>query len=105
MPKFVYAYTGGAMATTPEEQQQAMEAWMGWFGTLGSSVLEVGNPFAAGCTVASDGSVSDGGSAGLTGYSVIEAQDLSAAAAMAKGCPVLAHGGGVEVYEAHPIPS
>ena len=103
MSKFVLAYTGGAMASTPEEQQKAMEAWMAWFGSLGEAVLDVGNPFTSGCTVAADGSTKDGGAAGLTGYSIIEASDLPAAAGMAKGCPVLANGGGVEVYEALPM--
>jgi hypothetical protein len=99
MSKFVLVYTGGAMAGTPEEQQKAMDAWMTWFGSLGEAVLDVGNPFAGSCSVSNDGT-SDGGAAGLSGYSIVEAPDLSAAAGMAKGCPVLVHGGGVEVYEA-----
>ncbi|MGO9456042.1 MAG: YciI family protein [Acidimicrobiales bacterium] len=103
MSKFVLVYTGGAMGASPQEQQQAMEAWMNWFGSLGEAVLDVGNPFVGGCTVATDGSATDGGAAGLTGYSIVEAPDLSAAAGLAKGCPVLTHGGGVEVYEALPI--
>ena len=35
MAKFVYVYAGGQMAETPEAQEQAMQAWMAWFGTLG----------------------------------------------------------------------
>ena len=35
----------------------------------------------------------------LSGYSVLTADSLSGAAALAKGCPVLEHGGSVEVYE------
>jgi len=27
MAKFVYVYTGGQMAGTPEAQEQAMQAW------------------------------------------------------------------------------
>jgi hypothetical protein len=38
--------------------------------------------------------------AGLGGYSIVTADDLAAAAEPAKGCPVLAAGGTVEVYEA-----
>ena len=55
------------------------------------------------CTVSSDGSVSDGGGAGLSGYSIIEASSLSDAADKAKGCPVLTGGGAVEVYESMPV--
>jgi len=103
MAKFLLAYTGGSTPGSPEEQQKVMEAWMGWFGTLGDAVTDMGNPFAGACSVAADGAVSDGGKAGLTGYSIIEAADLAEAAAKAKGCPVLANGGGIEVYEAAPI--
>jgi hypothetical protein len=91
------------MAGTPEEQKQAMEAWGTWFGSLGEAIVDMGSPFAGGCSVAADGSTSDGGAAGLTGYSIVEAPDISAAAGMAKGSPVLAHGGGVEVYEVLPM--
>jgi hypothetical protein len=34
---------------------------------------------------------------------VIEAADLGAASALAEGCPVLANGGSVDVYEAIPV--
>ncbi len=103
MSKYVLVYTGGAMAATPEEQQKAMDAWMGWFGALGSAVVDAGNPFGPGSTVAANGSVTDGGASKLTGYSIIEADSLSAAASQAKGCPVLTSGGSIEVYEAMPI--
>jgi hypothetical protein len=99
MAKFVYVYTGGQLAATPEAQEQAMQAWGVWFATLGSAVTEMGNPFGASTTVKSGGSV-DGGTSGLTGYSVIEASSLDEAAVKADGCPILATGGTVEVYEA-----
>jgi hypothetical protein len=99
MAKFVYAYRGGGMAETEEAQKAAMDAWMGWFGQLGAAILDGGNPFGSSKTVASDGSASDGGQAGLSGYSIVDADSLAAAADMAKGCPVLASGGSVEVYE------
>jgi hypothetical protein len=43
--------------------------------------------------------VSDGAASGLTGYSIPKADNLSAAAKMAKGCPILSGGGSMEVYE------
>jgi hypothetical protein len=100
MGKFVFLYTGGQSADTPEAQQAAMEAWMGWFGTLGDDVVEIGNPFGASSTVLADGSSKDGAAGAMGGYSVISANTLSEAASKAKGCPVLAGGGTVEVYEA-----
>ncbi len=103
MGKFVFLYTGGQMADTPEAQKAAMDAWMGWFGTLGDDILDPGNPFGASSTVTSDGSVQSGAASAMSGYSVISANTLSDAAGKAKGCPVLAGGGTVEVYEAMPI--
>ena len=99
MAKFVYVYIGGQMAETPEAQEQAMQAWGAWFGTLGDSVADVGNPFGDSATVSSGG-VADGGKSGAGGYSIVSAGSLSDATAKAKGCPVLASGGSVEIYEA-----
>jgi hypothetical protein len=99
MGKFVYAYTGGQRAETPAAQQEAMAAWMAWFGTLGDAVLEEGNPFGASASV-KDGGTAGGAVSGLTGYSVITASSLDDATDKAKGCPHLASGGTVEVYEA-----
>ncbi|HXQ90283.1 MAG TPA: hypothetical protein VN768_01925 [Acidimicrobiales bacterium] len=103
MGKFVFLYTGGAMAETPEAQKAAMDAWMGWFGTLGDDIVDHGNPFGASSTVKADGSSEDGAAGGISGYTVISANSLSDAAGKAKGCPVLSSGGTVEVYEAIPM--
>lgn len=99
MTKFVYAYVGGAMAATPQEQQEQMQKWTAWFGTLGGAVSDVGNPFGASATVKDGGSV-EGAASRLGGYSVIEAGSMDEALTKARGCPVLESGGTVEVYEA-----
>jgi len=99
MAKYVYVYTGGQMAQTPEAQEQAMQEWGSWFGTLGAKVVEMGNPFGASATV-KPGGTAQGGSSALGGYSVIQAGSLDEATASAAGCPVLKSGGTVEVYEA-----
>jgi hypothetical protein len=99
MAKFVYAYTGGQAAATPEAQEQVMQQWGAWFGTLGSAVVDMGNPFGASSTVKSGGSAS-GGTSALTGYSIVSAGSLDEANALAADCPVLQSGGTVEVYEA-----
>ncbi|MDP9307342.1 MAG: hypothetical protein M3P15_03430 [Actinomycetota bacterium] len=101
MGKYVFVYKGGGgMPETEEEQQSVMAAWGAWFETLGSAVADMGNPFAGSSSVSPDGSVGNGGGAGLTGYSIITADSLQDATGSAKGCPILARGGSVEVYEA-----
>jgi hypothetical protein len=99
MAKYVLAYRGGGMATTDAEREAAMAAWGGWFGSLGQAVVDAGNPCGASAAVTPGGSVSEGVPAGLTGYTVLGADSLGAASELAKGCPVLANGGSVEVYE------
>jgi hypothetical protein len=103
MAKYLLAYRGGSMAETPEEQEKVMGQWMAWFGELGAAVVDGGAPFGPSSTLGEGGATTDGGSAALTGYSVIEAGDLAAANALAKGCPVLTNGGTVDVYESLPM--
>jgi hypothetical protein len=101
MGKYLLAYRGGAMARTEAEQQAQMAAWGDWFGKLGSAVSDMGAPFAGSAAVSSSGAVNDGVTSGLSGYSVVEADSLSAATDYAKECPLLSDGGAIDVYEAH----
>lgn len=101
MGKFVFAYQGGSAPQSPEEGEKVMAAWMGWFGSLGAAVLDGGNPFGSSKVITSDGAVADGGAGSLTGYSIITADSLDAAAGLAGGCPLLTSGGTVAVYETH----
>jgi hypothetical protein len=94
-------YHGGSHPQTEDEVKQVMNAWGEWFGSMGSAVVDGGNPVGMSSTVKSDGSVaSDGGANPASGYSLVEASSLDDALAKAKGCPILAAGGSVEVAEA-----
>lgn len=101
MADFVLLYSGGSMPETEAEQARVMQAWTDWYTELGAAIKDGGNPFTpAAKTIASDGSVSDGapGPRG-SGYTVLTADSLDAATALAKGSPVLEGGGSVTVYE------
>ncbi len=98
MGNYLFAYKGGGMASTDAEREAAMAAWGNWFQTLGSAVMDPGNPFGPSAAV-SGGAANGGASSGLTGYSVIAADSLDAASRLAEDCPVLANGGSVDVYE------
>jgi hypothetical protein len=102
MAKFLYLYSGGEIAETPEAQEESMRVWTSWFGSLGDSVVDIGNPFSASSTVTAGGA-SNGGTSKLGGYSIVNAESLTEAARKADGCPVLQSGGSVEVYEAVPM--
>jgi len=103
MANYLLAYKGGGMAATDAEREAAMAAWGAWFGELGQAVVDPGNPVGASATVASDGTAGGGVAAGVSGYSVVSADSLEAATGLVKGCPVLAMGGTVEVYEIVPV--
>ncbi len=102
MAKFLFVYHGGGRPpASKEEQAKAMAAWGEWFGSMGKSVINGGNPVGKSWTVKSDGSiVKDGGANPASGYSLIEAKDQDEAVKKAKGCPLLGSGGSVEVAEA-----
>ena len=101
MAKYLFVYHGGSHPETEEEVAAVMDAWGQWFGSMGSAVVDGGNPVGMSSTVNSDGSVSnDGGANPASGYSLIEAANIDEAVAKAKGCPNLSAGGTVEVAEA-----
>jgi len=99
MAKYLLAYTGGSTPAGEQEQAAVMQAWTAWFTQLGAAVVDPGNPCGGSTRLGPDGTVSSGAPSALTGYSIISADGLDAATAAAKGCPVLHHGGAVEVYE------
>jgi hypothetical protein len=103
MATYVLLYKGGRMAETDEERQRVMAAWGKWFGELGPAVADGGNPFGPSASVSPDGNTKQGASSGLSGYSILKADSLDQASQMAKGCPVVADGGTVEVYETFPV--
>lgn len=101
MAKYMFAYSGGKGVADDEAERNAQYAkWGQWFGDLGSAVVDGGAATGTAKTIGPGGSVSDGGSCGLTGYSIVSADSLEAAVELAKGCPVLEIGGAVDVYEA-----
>ncbi len=98
MANYVLVYHGGSMPESPEEGAKVMQAWTAWFGKLGDALVDGGNPASKSRTIAANGSVSDDAS-GPSGYSIIKADSLDAAVALAKGCPVLGGGASVQVVE------
>lgn len=101
MAKFLFVYHGGSKPENEADVAAVMDAWGQWFGSMGAAVVDGGNPVGMSSTVKSNGSVSgDGGSNPASGYSLVEASNIDAATGLAKGCPILAAGGSVEVAEA-----
>ena len=101
MPNFLLAYHGGGgMAQDEAVRNKLMADWGKWFQDLGPALVDGGNPVMRAKTISSKGAISDGGGQNaVSGYSVIKADNLDAAVTLAKGCPVLAGGGTIEVAE------
>ena len=101
MAKYLFIYHGGDHPETEEETAKVLDDWGQWLGSMGAAVIDGGNPVGDSRTINSDGSVTDnGGPNPVTGYSIVEASDLDDAIAKARGCPLLAAGGQVELAEA-----
>ncbi len=101
MANYLLLYRGGRMPETEAEQKSVMQAWTAWFAQLGSALVDGGNPTTGNAkTIASGGTVTDGASGmAASGYSIIKADSLDAAVALAKGCPVLQGGAQLAVLE------
>ncbi|USD64024.1 hypothetical protein [Vibrio sp. SCSIO 43136] len=99
MAKFMLTYVGGNPPKSPEEGQQHMQAYQKWLADLGTAVVSPANPLKATHVVNSDGSIEKTSITGMSGYTVLEAQDIEQALEMAKSCPFLSIGGQLEVSE------
>ena len=82
MANFLLLYSGGGMAATDADRAKLMQAWGAWFGKLGPAVVDGGNPFSGHAkSVAKDGKIAEGdGGMKHTGYSILKADSLAAAA-------------------------
>ena len=101
MAKYLFVYHGGAPAADPAQRKAIMDAWGAWFGSLGATVIDGGNPVGNSSTVTASGAlVSGGGANPVSGYSLISAANLEDAHRKARGCPLLAAGGTIEIAEA-----
>lgn len=100
MTNYVLTFpAGGDMPDDPAAIAQMMAAWNAWFGSLGDALVDGGAPFGRAVTLHGDGSSTEGATP-LGGYSVVRADDLDAALAIAKGCPIHQGGAPIGVHEA-----
>jgi len=89
VPRFLFSYQ------VPRDYQPGAEtgrAWEAWFESLGRSRVDAGHGVIATRTL---GTIDD--QTRLGGYSVVTAEDIDGAAALAMRCPALQFGGGVEI--------
>jgi hypothetical protein len=90
MDKYVFSFR---VPSDYAPHAETAAEWRAWFGGMGSALVDVGN---AVTDYASLGEVG-GSDSRMVGYSVVSADDMDSALALAKDCPALRVGGGVEV--------
>lgn len=100
MANYLFVYHGGNKPSSPEEVAGVMEKWGAWFGSMGDAVVDGGAPVGMPKTISAGSVADDGGANPASGYSVISANDMDDAITKAQGCPILEHGGSVEIAEA-----
>lgn len=105
MSEFVFLYRGGERPpSSPEQVQQILQKWTTWFKDLSAKghLVDRGQPLERngkivnGARMVTDGPFAEAKDV-VGGYSLIKARDVAEAAELAKGCPILERGGGVEV--------
>ena len=92
MPTYLLSFHGGKMQETPEEGVAVLGEWNRWYDDLGDALVDTGNPVGRSATLAKDATTQDGGPNPVTGYAIIEADDLDAALELAGTCPQLENG-------------
>jgi hypothetical protein len=95
MKKFIFLYVG-AWPETPT--QEIKDAWSNWFASIGDKLIDGGSPFGPGREITHTGTKElphDKGA--VTGYSIINADNIDDAEKIAKDCPIITS---VRVYEA-----
>ncbi len=99
MAQFILTYLRGNQPSSPEEGKKNFARYQEWLAALGDSAISPMNPLKGTQTVNADGSVKDGSSVFMSGYTIIEADSMEAAVDITKACPFLEIGGSIEVAE------
>ena len=96
MKKFLFIYNA-----SPAQGTDSMEEWMAWFGSIGQHLVDVGNPIVGGVLVkGTESSDLTSFSDLVGGYSLVNANDIGEAVALANSCPNAA---GVRIFETQPM--
>jgi hypothetical protein len=99
MPKFIFTYHQ-PKGHVPADDDKTLSVWQAYFAGIEAGVVDPGQPVFDRSAV---GVVGD--STQLGGYSIVAADDLESALAMAKGSPIIANGGGVQVGTLAELPA
>jgi hypothetical protein len=101
MATYLVTYHGsGGVPSSPEAQQQALDAFGAWMASVGDAMVDPGAPLAATKSVSSSGSEDGATSCEIGGYTLLRAPDIDAAVQLVTNHPFLSRGGTLQVSEA-----
>ena len=93
MKKFVLLHSG-----YEEPTQEVMDAWNSWFASIADKIADMGSPLGPGREISRTGTKAlPMGADAITGYTMINAEDMDEAERIAQGCPMITS---IRVYEA-----
>ena len=98
MTKYLLLGEGGKMPETEAETEKVMKEWGAWYESLGSALVDPGNPMSPIAKISS-GSVSDSVGSMTNGYIIIQAESNDEAVKLAQGCPMVKDGGEISVFQ------
>ena len=103
MPRFLVTYHGSNAPRDAESMAKARDAFMHWAGKMGPALVEPGAPIRATRTVSSRGTKDGLADGPFNGWSLIEADDLDAAAKLLADHPFIGRGGTLQINESAAI--
>jgi hypothetical protein len=96
MSRFLITYHGSGMPDDPELMEQAKAAFGNWVAGAGDAIVDPGAPVQMVKQVANDGATD---AVQIGGYSIIQADNADAAAAVLSSHPYVARGGTLQVNQ------
>ena len=99
MAKYMLVYLGGDHPTNPEEGKKHFEEYRNWLMSLGDSVVSAANPLKDTHVIHPDGKTEEGSTSAMSGFSILEADNIEEAVKMSQSCPFQKIGGTLEVSE------
>jgi hypothetical protein len=112
MKKFLVTYHAPAeamsqtMNVSPEQQAKGMEMWMNWMKKCGDKMIDMGAPLVNGQQISADGKLNKSNN-NVSGYSIIQAENMEDAKALLEGHPHLSgwsKEATIEIHETRAIP-
>lgn len=99
MAHYLMSYIGGEHPTSPDDQKKHFDSYTQWLGSINEKILVPMLPLKDTKTVNPNGTVTDGTTTAMSGYTILKVDSMQEALDIAQSCPFLEIGGTLEVSE------